>query len=372
MISGSLLYNENMAGPATEPIVNALRQVVDAGIGQDIVSLHWVHDLAMHEGSLHITIRLPQAELATRERMARLETEIRQALRGVTDIEKLDLKFEAPAPAAKPAAGPAGIPGVRHTIAIGSGKGGVGKTTVAVNLAIALAEMGALTGLLDADVYGPNVPRMLGLTETPRVIDRQIEPLTGYGVKAISMGLLNPGDRPVIWRGPMLHSAVQQFLRQVAWGELDYLLIDLPPGTGDISLSLAQSVPLSGAVVVTTPSEVALEDGRKALNMFRHLQIPILGLVENMASFTCPHCHEPVDIFSHGGGERIAADFEVPYLGSLPLDARVRAGGDCGQPPACLGAGDALARPFYDLAERIRSATRQTTPHPAEVMTIRA
>ncbi len=363
-----------MAGINTEPLVNALRQVVDAGLGQDIVTLHWVHDLAMHEGKLHLTVRLPQAELATRERMARLEVEIRQALRGVAGIQELDLKFEAPAPAAnRPAAGPAGLPGVRHIIAIGSGKGGVGKTTVAVNLAIALAEMGELTGLLDADVYGPNVPRMLGLSDSPRVINQQIEPLTGYGVKAISMGLLNPGDKPVIWRGPMLHSAVQQFLRQVAWGELDYLLIDLPPGTGDISLSLAQSVPLSGAVVVTTPSEVALEDGRKALNMFRHLQIPILGLVENMASFTCPHCHEPVDIFSHGGGERIAGDFEVPYLGSLPLDARVRAGGDRGQPPASLGAGDALARPFYELAGRIRSATRQeTTPHPAEVLTIRA
>ncbi len=246
------------------------------------------------------------------------------------------------------------IAGVRRLVAVGSGKGGVGKTTVAVNLAVAMAELGQMVGLLDADVYGPNVPLMMGLSEMPTVgAGNAIEPLARYGVRFMSMGLVNPGDKPVIWRGPMLHSAMQQFLRQVAWGELDYLLIDLPPGTGDIALSLAQSVPLTGAVVVTTPSDVSLQDGRKALNMFQQLRIPVLGVVENMSYFQCPHCHTNVDIFSHGGGERTAEKFGVPFLGELPLLAAVRQGGDSGQPVALGGAESAAGRPFFEVARRV-------------------
>ncbi|MGH9468457.1 MAG: Mrp/NBP35 family ATP-binding protein [Terriglobales bacterium] len=249
------------------------------------------------------------------------------------------------------------IPGVKHLIAIGSGKGGVGKTTVAVNLAIALAELGHLVGLLDADVYGPNVPLMLGRSEMPHVLEgNRIQPLDNFGIKFMSMGLLNPGDAPVIWRGPMLHSAMQQFLRQVVWGDLDYLLIDLPPGTGDIVLSLAQSVPLAGAVVVTTPSDVSLQDGRKALNMFQQLRIPVLGVVENMSYFTCPHCHKGVDIFSHGGGEVTAEKFGVPFLGALPLRPDVRQGGDRGCPVATLGEAHEAAAPFFDVARRLVAA----------------
>ncbi|HXE30492.1 MAG TPA: Mrp/NBP35 family ATP-binding protein [Terriglobales bacterium] len=249
------------------------------------------------------------------------------------------------------------LPGVKHIVAVGSGKGGVGKTTVAVNLAIALAEMGQLVGLLDADVYGPNVPLMLGKTEAPQISGddpRQphIQPLSNYGVRFMSMGLLNPGDQPVVWRGPMLHSAMQQFLRQVEWGELDCLLIDLPPGTGDVALSLAQSVPLDGAVVVTTPSDVSLQDGRKAIRMFQQLHIRLLGVVENMSTFSCPHCHQAVDIFSHGGGEATAEKFGVPFLGALPLLPEVRQGGDQGKPVALAGPNSELARPFYDLARR--------------------
>lgn len=268
-----------------------------------------------------------------------------------------------PPPTSAPAAPVTqGLPGVKHLIAIGSGKGGVGKTTVAVNLALALAELGQLVGLLDADVYGPNVPLMMGRNEMPVVGEgNMIAPLRQYGVRFMSMGLVNPGDKPVIWRGPMLHSAMQQFLRQVNWGELDCLLIDLPPGTGDIVLSLAQSVPLSGAVVVTTPSDVSLQDGRKALHMFQQLRIPVLGVVENMSTFTCPHCHQAVDIFSHGGGAATAEKFGVPFLGALPLEPAVRAGGDRGQPVALAGAEDEKARPYYETARRLQAALREQT-----------
>lgn len=264
------------------------------------------------------------------------------------------------------------LPGVKHLVAVGSGKGGVGKTTVAVNLAVALAELGHLVGLLDADVYGPNVPLMMGRNDMPEVVaDNQIVPLSKYGVKFMSMGLLNPGDKPVIWRGPMLHSAMQQFLRQVQWGELEYLLIDLPPGTGDIALSLAQSVPLSGAVVVTTPSDVSLQDGRKALNMFQQLKIPVLGVVENMSYFRCPHCHEAVDIFSHGGGEATAEKFGVAFLGALPLLPEVRQGGDQGRPIALEGPGSERARPFYELAQRLQAAAEAGTGD-GDILQVRA
>src|ERR1700688_1238899 len=207
------------------------------------------------------------------------------------------------------------IPGVKTLVAVASGKGGVGKTTVAVNLAIALSRMGAAVGLMDADVYGPNVPLMLGTEEEPKAIsERQILPVSAYGVRLISMGLLSPGDKPMIWRGPMLHSVMQQFLRSVQWGELDYLIVDLPPGTGDVQLSLIQSVSVTGAVVVTTPSLVALADVRKAVEMFRQVNVEILGVVENMSYFACPHCSGRIDVFGHGEGERMAQNFGLSFL----------------------------------------------------------
>src|SRR5260370_27836800 len=210
------------------------------------------------------------------------------------------------------------IPGVKTLIAVASGKGGVGKTTVAVNLAIALARMGAAVGLMDADVYGPNVPLMLGTEEQPRAIsERQILPVEAYGLKMISMGLLAPADKPMIWRGPMLHSVVQQFLRSVQWGELDHLIVDLPPGTGDVQLSLIQNVPLTGAVVVATPSQVALADVRKAIQLFRQVNVEVLGIVENMSYFACPHCHKQGDLFVHGDGPRHAGAYGVPLLSEI-------------------------------------------------------
>ena len=223
------------------------------------------------------------------------------------------------------------IPGVQNLIAVGSGKGGVGKTTVAVNLAVALAAMGHRTGLMDADVYGPNVPLMMGINKTPMAYGERIQPLEQFGVKLMSMGFLSPGDKPLVWRGPMLHSVIQQFLRGVDWGDLEYLVIDLPPGTGDVQLTLIQTAPVTGAVVVTTPSDVSLEDARKAVHMFNQVKVPILGIVENMSYLICPHCSERIDVFSTGGGERTAREMQVNFLGALPLDPAVRKGGDSGE-----------------------------------------
>lgn len=245
------------------------------------------------------------------------------------------------------------IPGVRNLVAVGSGKGGVGKTTVSVNLAISLARQGRKVGLLDADVYGPNVPLMMGSTETPLGNADRIRPIERYGVKLMSMGFLNPGDKPLVWRGPMLHNIIQQFLRNVEWGELDYLVIDLPPGTGDVALSLIQTAPLTGAVVVTTPSSVSLEDARKAINMFAQVRVPILGIVENMSYLIAPGSGERIDVFGMGGGKRTAEQMNVPFLGELALNPDVRIGGDSGAPVTTREDGDASAEPFRDLARRV-------------------
>jgi len=246
------------------------------------------------------------------------------------------------------------IPGVKNLVAIASGKGGVGKTTVAVNLALALVKLGHKVGLLDADVYGPNVPIMLGTTQEPlATMDKRIIPVEVAGLKMISMGLLNPGDKPMIWRGPMLHSVITQFLRSVQWGELDHLVIDLPPGTGDVQLTLIQTVAVTGAVVVTTPSTVALADVRKAIEMFRQVNVEVLGVVENMSTFACPHCAKPIDIFGHGEGAKTAQAYGVPVLGEIEIDPRIRIGGDTGKPVALLGENALGAKSMFDLARAV-------------------
>src|ERR1700739_2141136 len=257
-------------------------------------------------------------------------------------------------PGQQPAPQRQGIPEVKNLVAVASGKGGVGKTTVAVNLALALAKLGHKVGLLDADVYGPNVPIMLGTTKEPQATaEKRIIPVQAQGLKMISMGLLNPGAKPMIWRGPMLHSVITQFLRSVEWGELDYLIIDLPPGTGDVQLTFIQTVAVPGAVVVTTPSAVALADVRKAIEMFRQVSVEVLGVVENMSTFACPHCGKAVDIFGHGEGAKTAIEYGVPVLGEIEIDPRIRLGGDTGNPGAARGAQAPAAQSLYRVAKAV-------------------
>jgi ATP-binding protein involved in chromosome partitioning len=248
---------------------------------------------------------------------------------------------------------PLPLRGIRHIIAIGSGKGGVGKTTIAVNLAVSLAKLGHRVGLIDADIYGPNVPTMLGATRQPNILDgNQIEPVLAHGVKFISIGLISPGDKPMVMRGPMLHQIIKQFLQQVVWGELDYLLVDLPPGTGDVVISLVQTVPLTGAVVVSTGSSVALQDARKALEMFHQVNVEVLGLIENMSQMTLPD-GTVIDVFGAGATQQTAKQYNLPFLGSVDLDPQVREGGDRGLPAALAGDATTRGKEFLSIAEKI-------------------
>ncbi len=265
--------------------------------------------------------------------------------------------------------GPQPLPGVENIVAVGSGKGGVGKTTLSVNLAIALAKMGHKVGLLDADIYGPNVPLMLGSNATPRVTEaNRILPIDQYGLKFISVGLINPGDKPLIWRGPMLHQIIREFLQRVDWGELDYLVIDLPPGTGDVALSLIQTVPLTGAIIVSTPSDVSLQDARKAIEMFRQVKVDIIGMVENMSHFVCPHCHTEIDVFSKGGGERTAKEFGLNFLGRVELDPDIRRAGDSGNPVALGGENSEHAKSIYAFSRNVVSGLQDLKAHPPETV----
>jgi ATP-binding protein involved in chromosome partitioning len=266
---------------------------------------------------------------------------------------------------------PASIPGVSKIIAVGSGKGGVGKTTVAVNLALALSQLGQRVGLIDADIYGPNVPLMMGSSQQPKVTEGNIiVPNLTHGVKTISIGYISPGDKPMVMRGPMLHQIIRQFLQQVEWGELDYLIIDLPPGTGDVVISLVQTVPLTGAVVVSTPSDVSLQDARKALEMFAQVNVEVLGIVENMSYFTCPHCGEVIDIFSKGGAERTAQQFGIPFLGSIELIPAIREGGDKGLPITLAGPKSPAAAAFYEVAQKLQERAEAAAAKNTDVIEI--
>ena len=266
---------------------------------------------------------------------------------------------------------PVALPGVAKIIAVGSGKGGVGKTTVSVNVAIALSKLGHRVGLIDADIYGPNVPLMMGSSQQPKVTaNSMIVPNITHGIKTISIGYISPGDKPLVMRGPMLHQIIRQFLQQVEWGELDYLIIDLPPGTGDVVISLVQTVPLTGAVVVSTPSDVSLEDARKALEMFAQVNVEVLGIVENMSHFTCPHCQKQIDIFSKGGAERTAAQFNIPFLGSIELVPAIREGGDRGLPVTLAGAKSPQAAEFFAVAEKLKERAEAAASSTKDVIEI--
>lgn len=333
-----------------EQVLAVLRSVQDPDLHKDIVSLGFVKDVRVAGGEVDFTIELTTPACPVRDVM---KAEAEQKVAALPGVTAARANMTA-AVRARGGFGKQAVPGVKNIVAVGAGKGGVGKSTTAVNLALALAATGAKVGLLDGDVYGPNLPQMLGAHGQPEAsADKTILPLEAHGVKVISMGMLVPPDQPVIWRGPMLHGAVQQFMRDVAWGELDYLIVDLPPGTGDVSLSMAQSVPVAGAVLVTTPQGVSVSDVRKAVGMFRQLNIPVLGVVENMSYFVCGHCSERTEIFGHGGGARMAEELGIPFLGEVPIDTRVRSGGDEGQPIVVAQPDAPAAQAFRGVAGRV-------------------
>ena len=333
-----------------ETVLSALRAVVDPDLHKDIVSLGFVKDLVIDGGKVAFTIELTTPACPVKDQMREQALAGVRALPGVTDVQvQMTANVRS---VSMPETGRTPLPGVKNVIAVGAGKGGVGKTTVAVNLALALAKYGGRVGLLDGDIYGPNVPIMLGLRTQLTTDGQRIVPAEKYGIQVVSIGFLTSDDAPVIWRGPMLHGAIQQFFREVAWRDLDYLIVDMPPGTGDVALSLSQTVPVVGSIVVTTPQQVSLADSRRAVRMYQKLNIPTLGIVENMSYYACPNCHHETDIFGHGGGEQLAANMEVPFLGRLPLYQPIREGGDTGVPLVVADSISPAARAFMTLAER--------------------
>ena len=312
-----------------DAVIDAMRTVQEPELGRDLVTLEMVKNVVIDGSSLAMTIELTTPACPLKDEIERTTNAALSAI-GATNV---DITWGAMVRRSQPRQAEQLVPGVKNIIAVASGKGGVGKSTVSVNLAVALAQAGASVGLLDADITGPNIPLMLGLEGQPKASENnKITPLERYGVKAISIQFFVPEGQPIVWRGPLVGGAIQQFLRDVDWGELDYLVIDLPPGTSDAQLTLAQAVPISGAVLVTTPQAVALADVGKALAMFNRMSVPIIGLVENMTAFVCPHCGELTEIFGRGGGERFAAEHDLEYLGGIPLDITVRQGGDVGVP----------------------------------------
>lgn len=321
-----------MATLTRERVLESMKEVKDPDLHRDIVSLGMVKEVGVAGGKVSIHVELTTPACPLKEQIKQDVEKAVRALEGVREVSVEMTSNVRRAPGLLPAGA---LPGIKNVIAVASGKGGVGKTTVCVNLSLALARAGAKVGLMDGDIYGPNVPLMLGIPPDLRpeiTSDEKIVPIEASGLKVISMGVMVPPETPMVWRGPMLHSAVTQFLQKVDWGELDYLLVDLPPGTGDVQLSLVQTVSVTGAVIVTTPQEVALMDVRKGIAMFQKTKVPILGIVENMSAFICPHCSKETLIFSQGGGKQVAEKLGVPYLGEIPIDPRIREGGDRGKP----------------------------------------
>lgn len=334
-----------------EMVLDALRGVMDPDLGADLVTLKFVKDkdISIAGDRVAIGVEMATPSPVKREQVAARVRDVVGAMPGVKDVE-VTTTFVVKSVSA-PEHGKPPLPGVKNVIAVGAGKGGVGKTTVSVNLAIALSKLGARVGVLDGDIYGPNVPIMFGLQAQLETDGKRIRPAEKYGIQVVSMGFLTQEEAPVIWRGPMLHSAIQQFCRDVAWRELDYLIVDMPPGTGDVALSLSQTVPAAGSIVVTTPQQVSLADSRRAVRMYQKLNIPTLGLVENMSFYECTNCHHVADIFGHGGGETTAEQLGIPFLGRLPLYQPIRVGSDRGIPIVIAEPDSAGTRAFMDLAE---------------------
>lgn len=331
-----------------EAILAALSKVQEPELHKDLVTLNMVRDLKVDGKKVSFTVVLTTPACPLK---SRIEREAREAVMMVNGVESVDIHMDANVPTDGRSRGLLDLP-IRNAIAVGSGKGGVGKSTVAVNIAVVLAQSGARVGLLDADIYGPNVPTMMGVKNLPQPKDQKIVPAEAYGVKLMSIGFLVKPDQPLIWRGPMLHSAIRQFLTDVAWGELDYLIVDLPPGTGDAALSLAQSLPLSGSVVVTLPQQVSLEDARRGIEMFRQLEINVFGVVENMSYLELPDGTR-MDIFGGGGGQKLADQAGIPFIGGIPMDPNVRSGGDSGVPVVISNPDSPVAKALRSIAEDI-------------------
>jgi ATP-binding protein involved in chromosome partitioning len=333
-------------GPTIEALRKALGKVEDPELHKDLISMNMIRDLKVEGGRVSFTLMLTTPACPLRDRIA---ADARAAVEAVPGVREVQIRMDASVPEGMPA-GPAKN-FARNVVAVASGKGGVGKTTVAVNMAVYLAQKGSCVGLLDADIYGPNVPTMMGITELPAPKENRIIPASAYGVKVLSIGLMVQPGQPLAWRGPMLHSAIRQFLTDVEWGDLDYLIVDLPPGTGDVQISLAQLIHLSGGIIVTLPQKISQEDALRGLEMFRMLDVPILGVIENMSYWTGPD-GKTVDLFGRGGGRALAEQAGVPFLGEIPIDPAVRIGGDGGKPVIIAAPESAVAVALREAAER--------------------
>ena len=334
--------------PTKEQVLAALGTVQEPELHDDLVTLNMIRELTVKGGKVSFSIMLTTPACPLR---GQIQKEAEQAVMSVGGVESVAIKMDSDVPNDGRMRGLVNMP-IRNAIAVGSGKGGVGKSTVSVNIAIALAKSGARVGLMDADIYGPNIPTMLGVEKLPPPKGEKLTPAIAYDIKMISMGLLVKPGQPLIWRGPMLNSAIRQFLSDVEWGELDYLIVDLPPGTGDAALSLAQSLPLSGAIIVTLPQQVSIEDASRGLGMFKQLEVPILGIIENMSYLDLPDGSR-MDIFGTGGGEQLAKETGVPFLGNVPIDPTVREGGDSGKPIVVSNPDSAAAKALTDIAQQV-------------------
>jgi len=332
-------------------VLDALKVVRDPDLHKDIVSLGFIKDLDINAGTVSFSIELTTPACPVKDQMRDQARAAVLALPGVTEVH-VNMTASVRSTGAGGEGARAPVEGVKNIIAVGAGKGGVGKTTIAVNLAMALSKAGSRVGIIDADIYGPNVPLMLGLKTQLTTDGQKILPAEKYGLQVISMGFMTADDAPIIWRGPMLHGALQQFFREVKWADLDYLIVDMPPGTGDVALTLGQTVPVTGAIVVTTPQQVSLADSRRAVAMYRKLNIPTLGIVENMSYFVCPNCSHESDIFGKSGGERMAEELKVPFLGGVPIYQPIREGGDSGVPLLIGEPGAPAAKAIIDVAAR--------------------